>query len=184
MAFIPDTMNIDFTSLLAGISITALAGWLGSFFALRKDERSVQIEQVTKERTKWRDNIRKLTEEIVVIYITQNEKKTPDKVASCRCKLATALNPKDDHDNEILSHFDDLFAGKANNIDLFTRRIALLLKHDWERVKWDCTPIYIKPFIRCCSKQNEWRSNDYRKVEDNPAVKRATPYFYVRPSGR
>lgn len=158
-------MNIDFTSLLAGISITALTGWLGSFFALRKDERSVQIEQVTRERTTWRGSIRKLTEEIVTTYIAQIEKKTPDKVAASRCKLATALNPKDDHDNEILSHFDELFAGNASNIDVFTRRIALLLKHDWERVKWDCTPIYIKPFIWCCSKQREWRNKDYRKVE-------------------
>lgn len=158
-------MNIDPTSLLAGISVTALTGWLGSFLALRKDERSVQIEQVTKERTKWRENIRKLTEEIILIYIAQNDKKTPDKVAASRCKLATALNPKDDHDNAILSHFDDLFAGKANNVDLFTRRIALLLKHDWERVKWDCTPIYVKPFIRFCSKQRDWRSKEYRKVE-------------------
>jgi hypothetical protein len=88
--------------------------------------------------------MRELTEEIIVIYIAQNEKKTPDKVASSRCRLATALNPKDGHDNDILSHFDDLFAGKKTDVDLFTSRIALLLKHDWERVKWDCTPIYFK----------------------------------------
>jgi hypothetical protein len=158
-------MNIDLTSLFAGISITALTGWLGSFLALRKDERSVQIEQVTQERTKWRENIRKLTEEIILIFIAQNEKKTPDKVAACRCKLATALNPKDEDDNDILSHFDELFAGSASNVDLFTRKIALLLKHDWEIVKWDCTPIYAKPFVWFKSKQREWRSNAYRKVE-------------------
>ncbi len=159
-------MNIDLTSLLAGVSITALTGWLGSFFALRKDERAVQIEQITKERTKWRENIRKLTEEIVLIYMAQNEAKTPGKVAASRCKLATALNPKDQYDNDILRHFDDLFAGKANNVELFAYKIALLLKHDWERVKWDCTPIYVKPFIRLRAKQREWRSNEYRKVDE------------------
>jgi hypothetical protein len=63
-------------SVAVRISVTALTGWLDSFLALRKDERFIQIEQVTKERTKWRGKMRELTEEIILIYIARSEKKT------------------------------------------------------------------------------------------------------------
>jgi len=139
-------VNFDLTSLLAGISFTAIAGWLGSFFALRKDERAVQVDQITKERTKWRDNMRKLTEDIVLAYYFEhNVTPVPRQISVLRARLTTSINLKDDeHDKAILAHFDDLFAAKSTDIDTFTKRIALLLKHDWERVKWDCTPIYVK----------------------------------------
>lgn len=157
-------MNIDLTSLFAGVSLTALTGWLGSILAFRKEERAVQIEQITKERTKWRENVRKLTEEIVLEYFAHKQSPESGKVAAYRSRLATALNPKSDHDTKLLAHFDEIFSGQAADIDTFSRRIALLLKHDWERVKWECTPLYVKPFIRFTKKQRDWRSNDYRKL--------------------
>ena len=158
-------MNIDITSLLAGVSITAFTGWFGSFFALRKDERAVQIDQITKERTKWRDDMRSLTEQIVLTYFVNKNAPSPDKVAAHRSRLATSLNPKCTHDNKLLEHFDLLFTSGATDIDVFTERVALLLKHDWERVKWECTPIYIKPFIRFSARQRAWRSNEFRNIK-------------------
>ena len=135
MSLFPLDMNIDITSLLAGVSITALTGWLASFLALRKDERAVQIDQVTKERTKWRNNMRNLTEEIVLTYFSNKETSVPNKVAAHRSKLTTSLNPMCEHDNNILAHFDLLFSSGGTDIDVFTKRVSLLLKHDWERVK-------------------------------------------------
>lgn len=157
-------MNIDIASLFAGVSITAITGWLGSFLALRKDERAVQIDQITRERTKWRDNMRSLTEEIVLTYYANKETPVPGKVAAHRSRLATSLNPKCEHDNKLLEQYDLLFSSGEAGIEAFTKRVALLLKHDWERVKWDCTPIYIKPFIRYRAKQREWRSNEFRNI--------------------
>lgn len=158
-------MDIQLPSLLAGISLTAVAGWIGSFFSLRKDERAVEIEQITKERTKWRDNMRKLTEEIVSTYHDNNQQAEQKKVATIRARLATSLSPKCEHDKQIVQHFDDLFSGKKNDIDVFVRRIAMLLKHDWERVKWECKPIYKKLLgYFPCSTQRDWCSKDYRNV--------------------
>jgi hypothetical protein len=157
-------MSIDITSLLAGVSITALTGWFGSFLALRKDERAVQIDQITRERTKWRDNMRNLTTKIVHTYFANKDTPVPGKVAEHRSRLVTSLNPRCEHDNKLLVHFDLLFSSSEADIEVFTKRVALLLKHDWERVKWDCTPIYVKPFIRLSAKQREWRSKTFRNV--------------------
>lgn len=158
--------DIDLTSLLAGISLTAIAGWIASFIAFRKDERAVQFEQVTKERTKWRDNMRMLCEEIAMAHFENRASAIPAKVASLRARLATSINPKDIiHDGEILAHYDRLFSGESDDLKVFTHRIALLLKHDWERVKWECTPLYIKPFKYFTKKQRELRQENYRETD-------------------
>ncbi len=158
--------TIDIPSLLAGVSLTAIGGWIASFVALRKDERAVQLEQVTKERTKWRNNMRELCEEIAALHVENKASPVPAKVAALRARLATSINPKDKTDDEpILAHYDRLFSGESNDFKLFTRRIALLLKHDWERVKWECMPLYVKPFKRFTKKQCEWRKRNYREVD-------------------
>lgn len=160
------SFDIDLTSLLAGVSLTAVGGWIASFIAFRKDERAVQLEQVTKERTKWRDNMRKLCEEVAIAHVENKASAIPAKVASLRARLATSINPMDKtHDGAILAHYDRLFSGESDDLKLFAHRIALLLKHDWERVKWECTPLYIKPFRRFSKKQREWRQENYREVE-------------------
>lgn len=162
-------MQIDWQSTLSWLSAALTGGWLASLLALRKDERSVQIEQVTKERAKWRDNMRDLASNVAVAWEEHQTSPSTSKVSALRAKLATSINPKDDkHDTAILEHFDQLFSGGSKDILLFTRRIALLLKHDWERVKWECTPIYLKPFCRYTKKQRAWRSGKYRDA--NPSL--------------
>lgn len=165
MTILPQ-IDIDIISLLAGVSITAIGGWITSFIALRKDERAVQFEQVTKERTKWRDNMRKLCQEIACPQVENKAKPIPAQVASLRARLATSINPKDiANDGAILDHYDNLFSGESDDLKVFTHRIAILLKHDWERVKWECTPLYVKPFKRYSKKQREWRKDTYRAID-------------------
>lgn len=166
MITFPFDLTLDVSSLLAGISLAAVTGWIASLFALRKDERAVYVDQVTKERAKWRDNMRKVTEEISQAFHDNKATAVPGKVAALRGRLVTSINPKDDkHDDQILAHFDELFAGRESDLDVFTKRIALLLKHDWERVKWDCMPIYEKVCNRFSKKQREWRNAEYRKID-------------------
>lgn len=156
-------MTIDWPSLLAGFSLTAIGGLIASLLAFRKDERSLQIEQITKERTKWRDSMRSLTESIAATWVENSATPCQAKVAALRARLATSINPKDCmHDAAILNHFDQLFSQRNSDLALFTRRIALLLKHDWERVKWECIPLYLKPFLRFTLHQRAWRSIKYR----------------------
>lgn len=161
-------MPIDLETALSWLSAAIAGGWLASFLVLRKDDRTIQIRQITEERAKWRGQMRELAEVIASAWIAQQKAPDPAKIEGLRAKLATSINPKDDmHDSDILTHFDDLFAGKSSNIAEFSKRIALLLKHDWERVKWDCTPLYIKPFIRFTAKQRSWRRITYRDIHEN-----------------
>ncbi len=158
-------MTIDLTSLLAGFSLPLLANWIASFFALRRQERTIEIEQITKERAKWRKRMRKLTKDIACAYFDNKIEAIPGKIAGLRAQLATSINPVDDQDDrKILEHFDDLFSGNKSDLNIFSKRISLLLKHDWERVKWECKPIYVKCFTRYSSKQRKWRHMDYRLV--------------------
>jgi hypothetical protein len=165
MIALPFGLNVDLSSLLAGVTFTVIAGWIASFFALRKDERAVQLEQITKERTKWRDNMRKTTEEIAQLYFDNKVTAAPGKVALLRARLVTSINAKDDpNDQLILTHYDEIFAGAKTDLDVLTKRIALLLKHDWERVKWECSPIYVKVFTRFTKRQRAWRGPHYRAI--------------------
>lgn len=154
-------MEIDFTSLVTGAGFTALAGWLASFLALRKDEKSVQITQITAERTKWRAAIRELTQNIVITFSGKNEPSN-EQIAKLRAALATSLNPKCDWDNQILDEYGDLKHG--GDTTRFTLAVSLLLKHDWERVKWECMPVYEKPFKFLPKKNREWRKKDFRAL--------------------
>jgi len=161
-------MNLDIepASILAGVSLAVIGGWIASLLAFRKDERAVQLEQITKERAKWRDSMRELSEEIAAVLAEEIGTRDTIKVASMRARLATSISPKDSFDREILAHYDDLFSGESGDLKLFVRRISLLLKHDWERVKWECMPLYLKPFLRYTPKQREWRGKYYRDVND------------------
>ncbi|MGV8900307.1 MAG: hypothetical protein ACOH2B_13835 [Burkholderiaceae bacterium] len=107
----------------------------------------------------------KLCEEIASAHVENKANPIPAKAASLRARLATSINPKDTvKDGAILTHYDGLFSGESDDLNVFTHRIALLLKHDWERVKWECTPLYVKPFKRYSKKQREWRQENYRAI--------------------
>ncbi|MCL7419984.1 MAG: hypothetical protein M8364_03675 [Methylobacter sp.] len=153
-------MDIDFASLFAGISLTALAGWFGSFIAFRKDERAVYIKQITEERTKWRSEMRNLTQDVVELYSNESETPKAEKIQRLRAKLQTSTNPKCKYDKKILEVYDQL-KHKAN-CEEFTKLMSLLLKHDWERVKWECMPLYLKLILRYTKKQREWRDPNFR----------------------
>jgi hypothetical protein len=153
-------MHFDLMPWLTWLPLAVLGGWIGSFLAFRKDERALQVEQITKERTKWREGMRALCEDIVDAHIMVSK----EKIAVNRSRLVTSLNPKDTYDAEIVAHYDALFDGSNVDIDRFTSRIAILLKHDWERVKWECMPLYLKAFKRWTRPQRAWRKKDYRRV--------------------
>lgn len=111
-----------------------LAGLVAALVTLRVSERRIVIENVTQERTKWREKIRRITLEIHKAF-TSSEKEV---MKFLHTELTTSLNPEDDEDRDILKCLKQLIAdGSGDRIGEFKHRIALLLKHDWERAKWE-----------------------------------------------
>lgn len=141
----------------------ALAGVAVGFLAFRKDERTVQIAAVSAERTTWRRALRALAAEIAEFQLSPVQASMPGRIWKLRAKLATSLNPKDPLDVEILEHFDRLFFQDATDMDVFIERIALLLKHDWERVKADSLPLHVALWRAIWRTPPEWKNEDYRQ---------------------
>lgn len=155
-------LEIDISSVVTGAGFVAITGWLASFLALRKHERSVHIEQITKERSKWRSDIRALTQDIVKEYSKADSPPSVDFIQESRARLVTSLNPNCQDDEAILEEYDALAHG--GDMSRFTKAIALLLKHDWERVKWECMPIYLKPINCFREKHSAWKKDGFRTL--------------------
>jgi hypothetical protein len=141
--------SVFFSAFLGSSVVVALVGGLVS---LRTSERQIAIENVTKERTKWREKIRGLALEIHRAATSKNT----DKLNELHLEFALALNPKDGEDEKILECIR-LIPGETTDDVLkeFTKRVSLLLKHDWERAKWEAKPVW----WRCCRAP---RRKDYK----------------------
>lgn len=111
-----------------------LAGLVAALVTLRVSERRIVIENVTQERTKWREKIRRITLEVHKAFAAGES----EAMELLHTELTTSLNPEDDEDQDILKCLKQLIAnGNGDRIGKFKHRIALLLKHDWERAKWE-----------------------------------------------
>jgi hypothetical protein len=126
---------MDPTSILTTILGSGLlAGLVSALVTLRVSERRIVIENVTQERTKWREKIREIALKVHKSF-SASEKEAMEILHT---ELTTSLNPEDDEDQDILRCLKDLIADSdSDRIGEFKHRIALLLKHDWERAKWE-----------------------------------------------
>jgi hypothetical protein len=112
------------------ISSAVIAAVVSAIVAFFTSERRIASENVIQERTKWRECIRELAEQIYKALVSRK----PDANKELWAKLALRLNPHDPEDNEIL---DLVASNDAHRADEFIQRVSLLLKHDWERTTWE-----------------------------------------------
>lgn len=139
--------------IFTGVAAALVTVW----FAKSSDDKKNSLTYITDERRKWREEIRKETEKVVEIIgnIFQNSNKHEETLLNLQKSIAffeTRLNPFDEEDNTILevlrsflpSHTEQKDTSKNESekepdylkkLEEFQTRIALLLKHDWERSK-------------------------------------------------
>jgi hypothetical protein len=140
-------------SLLPEIFTGVAAALVTAWFAKSSDDKKNSLKFITDERRKWRDGIRKETETTVTLLRKLEAAKTlnlafrecffnPDYVELQKhiAFFESRLNPFDEEDNAILDILrkflpNPISAPDSKDIDEFQGRIALLLKHDWERSK-------------------------------------------------
>lgn len=118
-------------AILTSSVIAALVAAVVSVFST---ERRISAEYVIQERKLWRDKIRTLASEIYKTLTLSNAEEP--KLGELRAEFSLLINPLDIMDEEILALISVNNKEKANE---FTRRVALLLKHDWERAKHEAS---------------------------------------------
>src|SRR5208337_1634887 len=117
--------------LLTSAVISAIVSGL---VALLVSERRLAAENVIQERMKWRDKIRDLALEMNKARGAAGQNAA--EVGELRARLALQLNPHDPEDQHILTL---IAPNQTGGTEEFTQRLALLLKHDWERAKYEAS---------------------------------------------
>jgi len=128
-------LDIDITHV-AGSAF--LVGLVAGLVTIRTSERKIAMEHITKQRENWRETIR--TKSCAVSKAFESE--STSELCGLYTEFSHLLNPEDKLDFAILSliwDFKDKKFESAKHIE-FVERIALLLKHDWERAKREAKP--------------------------------------------
>jgi len=110
------------------LTSAVIAAFVSALFSVLTAERRIAAENVIQERKNWRDKIRELASEVHEALVGIDEAK----LRELRARFSLLVNPHDTQDQEILAL---ITAAHTTHSDEFTQRVALLLKHDWERAK-------------------------------------------------
>jgi len=122
------------------LSSGVLAGLVAGLVSIRISERKIAIENITQQRQLWRERIRSLACDIQLSY----RNKSQENLKSHFSSMQLLLNPEDDEDNSILDTLWEMSEqSEIENLALiFSEKLSLLLKHDWERAKSEAKPIF------------------------------------------
>lgn len=137
------------------LSSSVVGGFVVALVAARNSDRNIQIVNITQERAKWRDQIRRNSLEVYRAAVADNDS---NKLEELRLELSLNFNPSSEEDNAILKVITDLKDVETRDEKLteFSGRVALLLKHDWDRSKHEAKPFF---FGGCSPKRKtyaEW----------------------------
>ena len=116
--------------------VAVVIGAISAFVTLIIAEKRIGAEHVTAERAKWREKIREKALEVHDALLLSTP--SNDKLLRLRMEFGALLNPNDCyHDQGILNCIDVCGPDecRSQRAKEFGKRIALLLKHDWQRAK-------------------------------------------------
>jgi len=129
-----DWATVATTASASAVLSAGISALVSGFVARRNSERAIQIENITKERAKWRDKIRELA---LAVHKAARERNASS-LGELRLSLSLNLNPTDPEDAGILRVIGTLMKAEQpdeKSSQEFADRVALLLKHDGDRDK-------------------------------------------------
>lgn len=150
-----ETKSILYDLIIAAIpvAITTIVTW-------HIASRRLIIENIDRERTTWRKEVREIAARIYEAMTAKN--KNANKLNNLRNELRIRLNPyyhkkagKDDCEI-IESVCLPTDVDPLENAEEFSFRISLLLKHDWERSKHSAGLNSCKPCEPTRTSYREW----------------------------
>jgi len=134
-------MSEPISALQIVLTSSVVAGVVSAFVSIWTTQRKISIENITQERTKWREKVRDKSLEVHNAFIDRDEKK----LQQLRLEFSLILNPEDGEDKRIIESIRLPEQGKETELSLeFSKRVSLLLKHDWERVKLEAGAIFCR----------------------------------------
>ena len=97
-------------------------------------QRQITAQHVLTERQKWREEIRAKALLVHDAILCGNS----EKLSRLKAELMARLNPLDDEDRDLLACVTR-DSGPQAKAEEFAERVALLLKHDWDRAKLEAS---------------------------------------------
>jgi hypothetical protein len=163
------TPAIIVAAVVSGL-VSLLVALLNAYVSRRGSERLIQVEDITKERQKWRDKLRAKAIEVQEAVSSRNT----EKLEALQLEFSLNLNPIDTEDREILVVIRRLITANSDQtvLEEFSDRLALLLKYDWDRAKHEARPrsFYQPPPIRIPYADFEQRRDRLRSTEPKSAA--------------
>jgi hypothetical protein len=128
------------------LASTVISAIVAAVVATWTAQRKISIENITQDRRAWRENVRVKALSVHDALISRN-KESLDRL---RAEFTAILNPRDEDDIAIVRCISLPNVGKElDHAEEFAERIALLLKHDWERVKLEAGSVIMRiVFVR------------------------------------
>lgn len=123
-------MQVASTGLLAAV--------ISAVVAKASSDKAHRLEYITKERERWRRDIRQLVVDVNEAFESPWQRGTRLRVLCA--KLQVRLNPDDPLDEEILCVLNELIENSCRKaLSAFNEQMARLLKYDWERAKFEAS---------------------------------------------
>lgn len=162
------TSTISPIWILVLTPVLALVGAaLGSAVLFWNNARNIKIDNITKERAKWRDDVRQKSLDVHKAAVSLNGVWLDE----LHLQFSLILNPEDTNDRAILATIRRLKTSQDEVVLIeFADRVSLLLKHDWERAKWeakggDCD--FSSDIVPCKPRRTTYEQFTARRSETN-----------------
>ena len=123
------------------LSSAVVAGLVAGLVTLRTTERKIAIENITQQRQLWREKIREKALEVVQAYKNNDRAR----IEELYVEFQLLLNPEDGNDIAILDTIWKMQEEEKEHSNLsieLSEKLSLLLKHDWERAKYEAKPVF------------------------------------------
>jgi len=128
-------------------------------------QRRIAIQNITQERRKWRKTIRMKALEVHDALICPDEVAAKLKLERLQAEMRCLLNPSDNYDNNLLEIISvpnctcikpglvcctKQCESGFNQARIFSKHVASLLKHDWERSKLEASSLPRRLYLTGC----------------------------------
>ena len=126
------------------LTSSVIASVVSAFVATWTNQRKISIENITKERKAWREKVRKKSLAVHNALMERND----EELRKLKVEFTLMLNPEESKQNDDIKILECIKLPKEGDriscSNEFSKRVAYLLKHDWERSKLEAGSLFCR----------------------------------------